>query len=147
MTAPPDEKKYPYSRNRVIINVAIAASSLILALFLLSSDVISLLLYLMSTSVFVIVTLLLKGFLYPKVIAADSGQDDSSASDKPTPFWRTALPAFLLLLGFVAAPLLLAGFVPGIIWFITMIGFTTGIGISEILFYVQSRSVNSSQEN
>ncbi len=141
--APSDEKKYPYSRNRVIINVAIAASSLILAVFLLWSDVISLLLYLMSTSIFVIVTLLLKRSLYPKVIAADSGQDDSSASDKPTPFWRTAIPAFLLLLGFVAVPLLLAGFVPGIIWFITMIGFTTGIGISEIIFYIQSKSVES----
>ncbi len=143
MMAPSDEKKYPYSRNRVIINVAIAASSLILAVFLLWSDVISLLLYLMSTSIFVIVTLLLKRSLYPKVIAADSGQDDSSASDKPTPFWRTAIPAFLLLLGFVAVPLLLAGFVPGIIWFITMIGFTTGIGISEIIFYIQSKSVES----
>ncbi len=143
MTAPSDEKKYPYSRNRVIINVAIAASSLILALILLASDVIALLLYLMSTSIFVIVTLLLKRSLYPKVIAADSGQDDSSPSDKPTPFWRTAIPAFLLLLGFVAVPLLLAGFVPGIIWFITMIGFTTGIGISEIIFYIQSKSVNS----
>lgn len=144
MTIPSDEKKYPYSRNRVIINVVIAASSVILALFLLSSDAISILLYLMSTSVFVIATLLLKRILYPKVIAADSGQDDS-ASDKPTPFWRTAIPAFLLLLGFVAAPLLLAGFVPGIIWFITMIGFTTGIGVSEIIFYVQSKSAESSR--
>lgn len=145
MTASSDEKKYPYSRNRVIINVVIAASSLILALFLLWGDVIPLLLYLMSTSVFVIVTLLLKKILYPKVIAADSGQYDSSESDKPTPFWRTALPAFLLLLGFVAAPLLLAGFVPGVIWFITMIGFTTGIGLSEIIFYIQSRPVESSR--
>ena len=145
MTASSDERKYPYSRNRVIINVAIAASSLILALLLLWGDVISILLYLMSTSVFVIVTLLLKRILYPKVVAADAGEGDSSESDKPTPFWRTAIPAFLLLLSFVAAPLLLAGFVPGIIWFITMIGFTTGIGISEIIFYAQSKSVESSQ--
>jgi hypothetical protein len=145
MIANSDEKTYPYSRNRVIINLAMAASSLILALILLWSDVISLLLYLMSTSVFVIVTLLLKKILYPKVIAADSGQEDSSGSDKPTPFWKTAIPAFLLLLGFVAAPLLLAGLVPGVIWFITMISFTTGIGVSEIVFYVQSKSVKSSQ--
>jgi len=145
MIANSNEKRYPYSRNRVLINLGIAASSLILALILLSSDVISLLLYLMSTSVFVIVTLLLKRILYPKVIAADSGQEDLSGSDKPTPFWKTAIPAFLLLLGFVAAPLLLAGLVPGVIWFITMISFTTGIGVSEIVFYVQSKSVKSSQ--
>ena len=138
MTPNSDGKTYPYSRNRVLINGIVGALSIILALTLLLGDVVWLLSYLAATSVFTIITLFLKRYLYPKVLAADS-QDESSDEEKKQSFWKVLVTTFLILLGFIAAPLLLAGLLSGPVWFVMMVSFTTGISISEIIFYAQAR--------
>lgn len=138
MTPNSDGKTYPYSRNRVLINGIVGALSIILALTLLWIDAVWLLSYLASTSVFTIITLYLKRYLYPRVLAADS-QDESSDEEKKQSFWKVLVTTFLILLGFIAAPLLLAGLLTGPIWFVMMVSFTTGISISEIIFYAQAR--------
>ena len=146
MTPDSNGRSYPYSSNRVLVNVIVAVLSLILALTLLSSDTILLLYYLAASSVFTIITLFLKRYLYRKVIAADSEHESEAENDKRS-FWRTLLTTFLLLFAFIAAPLLLAGFLSGEIWFVIMVSFTTGIGISEIILVAQVRVPQSNSAN
>lgn len=139
MTDESKRRSDPYPRNRVVLNVIVAALSLILALTLLSSDIILLLAYLTASSVFTIITLFLKKYLYRKVIAAES-EHESDAGNQKGSFWRTLLITFLLLIAFIAAPLLLAGVLGGELWFVIMVSFTTGIGISEVILFTQMRA-------
>jgi len=105
MTPNSDGKTYPYSRNRVLINGIVGALSIILALTLLLGDVVWLLSYLAATSVFTIITLFLKRYLYPKVLAADS-QDESSGEENRQSVWKSLVTTFLILV------------MPGLIWFL-----------------------------
>lgn len=132
------KRQYPYSKNRVFLSVIIAALSTFLALTLLLSDLNSVLTYFFSTFIFAAITFFLKKRLYSYLITDDT-QVENENERKSAP-WKMLLITFLMLIGFIAIPMLLAGFVTGVIWFIVVTSFTSGVSISEIILYIQATS-------
>jgi hypothetical protein len=132
------KRQYPYSKNRVFLSVIIAALSTFLALTLLLSDLNSVLTYFFSTFIFAAITFFLKKRLYSYLIT-DETQVENENERKSAP-WKMLLITFLMLIGFIAIPMLLAGFVTGVIWFIVVTSFTSGVSISEIILYIQATS-------
>ncbi len=132
------KRQYPYSKNRVFLSVIIAALSTFLALTLLLSDLNSVLTYFFSTFIFAAITFFLKKRLYSYLITDDT-QVENENEKKSAP-WKMLLITFLMLIGFIAIPMLLAGFVTGVIWFIVVTSFTSGVSISEIILYIQATS-------
>lgn len=130
-------KGYPYSKSRVYLSAAIAILSVILALTLLRENVSWLVYYLFSTFIATVATFLIKTRLYPIIMSQklETEQDQNKANQAP---WRTLLPAFSMMLLFLLVPLLLAGFLGGAIWFIVIVSFTSGVSLSEIVFYFQA---------
>lgn len=128
--------QYPYSKNRVLLSVIIAALSTFLALTLLLGDIGSMLYYLFFTFILTVLTYLLKKRLYSYLIADDIEAEDEEGKKQSS--WRILSIAFLMLVGSIAIPLLLAGLVSGLIWFIAVTSFTSGVSISEIVMYVQA---------
>ncbi len=128
--------KYPYSRNRVVLSVVIAALSTMLALSLLLSDTILVLYYSFLTAIFAAITFFLKKRLYVLLLAEepDENEDDSKRTS-----WKILLIAFLMLVGSIGLPLLSAGLFSGSIWFTVITSFMTGVSVSEILIYVQAK--------
>lgn len=91
----------------------------------------SILLYALLTIIITVATFLLKKRLYPLIMEE---QPDQTATDHAG--WKMLLLAFLMLIGFVLVPLLLAGFLSAQMWFILMVSFITGVSISEIILYL-----------
>jgi hypothetical protein len=130
------DAKYPYSRNRVVLSVVIAALSTILALSLLLSDTVLVLYYSFLTAIFAAITFFLKKRLYVLLLAEepDENEDDSKRTS-----WKILLITFLMLVGSIGLPLLSAGLFSGSIWFTIITSFMTGVSVSEILIYFQAK--------
>lgn len=132
------KRQYPYSKNRVFLSVIIAALSTFLALTLLLSDLNSVLTYFFSTFIFAAITFFLKKRLYSYLITDDTQGENEN--EKKSASWKMLSITLLMLIGFIAIPMLLAGFVTGFIWFIVITSFTSGVSISEIILYIQATS-------
>lgn len=129
-------QQYPFSRKRVFLSAIIVILSALLALPLLSIDLFLVLYYFIGTFLFTAVTFSLKRRLYPKL---DSGNAESDDDEKGLSSWATFLITFFMLIGFIAIPMLLAGLLSGPAWFIVIVSFTSGVSLSEIILYLQSR--------
>jgi len=128
---------YPYSKNRVILSAIIALLSTVFALTLLMEDIVLVLYYVLTTFVCVTITYFLKKRLY--TLLTNENQAESENETKHTP-WKVLLMAFFMFLGFFAIPMLLAGLLSGLIWFIMITSFMSGVNISEIILYVRASS-------
>ena len=139
-------KSYPYSKSRVYLSAVIAILSAFLALTLLSETVLLLLYYLFSTLIATVATFLLKMRLYPFIASQklETERDQTEPNHAP---WKALLLACSMLLLFLLIPLLLAGFLSGPIWFTLIVSFTSGVSISEIVFYFQTRIKKRKSEN
>lgn len=131
-------KGYPYSKSRVYLSAAIVILSVFLALTMLET-VSQLLYYLFSTLIATVATFLLKMRLYPLITSQklETEQDQTETNHAP---WKALLLAFSMLLLFLLVPLLFAGLLTGPVWFILIVSFTSGVSISEIVFYFQTRT-------
>jgi hypothetical protein len=133
-------KRYPYTKNRVYLSTAIAILSLLLSAMIFQTSQASAFQYILylavSTLIFTISTFEMKKRLYPIVTDSSSIQDDS---DGGLVTWKRLLLVFLMLIAPIALPLLLAGVLGGVAWFILMISFVLGVSLSEIIFYLNTR--------
>ena len=138
LVSPTTEKsQYPYSKNRVLLSALITILSTGLALTLLQYYLLWVLYYLLATLAITVITYVLKQRLYALMLTA---QDNQTEDDKETKrsSWKSLLVAFVMLLGFVATPLLLAGFLDPTSWFILITGLMSGVSLSEIALYLQA---------
>lgn len=133
------KERYPYSKNRVILSAVIALLSTILALALLLRDTILMLYYFLAMILVAIVTFFLKKRFYPLLIAEKLQVEPENKLNGAS--WKTLLLAFFMLIGFIAVPLLLAGFLSASLWFIMITSFTSGVSISEIALYIQASRI------
>lgn len=131
-------ERYPYSRNRALLSAIIAILSTILALTVLLNDIILMPYYFFSTFIVVIITFFLKKRLY--AFLTDENLQSEAENEKEGTSWKMLLVAFFMLIGFIAAPLLLAGLLNPSLWFIMITSFMTGVSISEIILYIQASS-------
>jgi len=131
-----NRKRYPYTKKRVFLSAIIAAISTVFALSLLFLDAALVCYYFFSTFVAVIITYFLKKRLYPLLITENQASTDNKTERSQ---WKMLLIAFLILIGFIGLPLLLAGFLSGPSWFIVITSFISGVNISEIVLYIQAR--------
>lgn len=133
-----NRKRYPYSRSRVFLSAIIAALSTILALSLLLSDAILLLYYFLGTFIVAVITFFLKKRLY-LLLVTENTQGENEKETKGTS-WKMLLISFFMLIGFIAIPLVFAGFLSAALWFIMITSFISGVSISEIVLYIQASS-------
>jgi hypothetical protein len=68
----------------------------------------------------------------------DTGEEKTGKTEERTP-WKALLLVFFMSLALFIAPLLSAQILGGPIWFIMIVGFTSGVSISEIILYLQMR--------
>lgn len=137
-------KGYPYSKSRVYLSAAIVILSVFLALTMLET-VSQLLYYLFSTLIATIATFLLKMRLYPLITSREPETENQTETNHAP--WKALLLAFSMLLLFLLVPLLFAGLLTGPVWFILIVSFTSGVSISEIVFYFQTRTKERKPEN
>ena len=136
----PDYKReqYPYSKNRVYLSGIIAVLSIALAFTLLSSNLLLMLCYFLATSALTFIIYHMKKRLYPRIITEEDQAEDESQLKLTSS--KMMLIIFLMLIGFISIPLLLAGFIGGAAWFIMITSFTSGVSISEVLLFIRSSS-------
>lgn len=130
-------KRYPYPENRVYLSAAIAALSIILALALSSNQPIVIIYYLFSTVVFTVATFLLKKQIYG-LLSADKDDEKTSEAGERTP-WKAVLLVLFMSLAVIVAPLLLTQVLSAMAWFVLIVGFMSGVSISEVILYLQMR--------
>lgn len=130
-------KRYPYPENRVYLSAAIAVLSIILALALSSNQPIVIIYYLFSTVGFTIATFLLKRYIYA-LVSADGNEERTSEVEERTP-WKALLLVLFISLALIGAPLLLTQVLGPTVWFVLLVGFTSGVSISEVVLYLQTR--------
>jgi hypothetical protein len=129
--------RYPYSKNRVYVSFVIFVLSLVLVAMLLQDDPFVMLYYVVSTIILTFATFLLKTRLYPLITEQPTReQPRKNEGDKTS--WRVLLLAFFIVVASFVIPLLLALILNPAIWFILILGFTSGVSISEIIFYLQT---------
>lgn len=110
--------------------------SIILALLLLKS-LLSFLYYLGFTIVLVAVVLVLKmRFFYMEM--PESSEEKLSETESKMQNWKSILILFGVLIISISLPLLLARFHPEI-WFISLISYTSGVSIAEVLLFLITR--------
>lgn len=129
--------QYPYSKNRVYVSVVIFLLSLVLVVTLLEGDLFLMLYYFISTFILTAATFLLKVRLYP-LLTEEPTQTQPSKNEGEKTMWKTFLLALSMLIVAFLIPLLLAGFLSPVVWFILLISFTSGVSISEIIFYLKT---------
>jgi uncharacterized membrane protein len=132
-----EKSQYPYSKNRVLLSALITILSTGLALTLLQYYPLWVLYYLLATLAITVITFFLKQRLYSLMLTAQENHVEDDKEPKRAS-WKSLLAAFVMLLGFVATPLLLAGFLDPTTWFILITGLMSGVSISEIALYVQA---------
>jgi len=132
-----NRKRYPYTKNRVFLSAIIVALSTILSLTLLLFDTVLVLYYFFATFIVVIISFFLKKRLYPLLITENQAEIENDTKHSP---WKILLITFFMLIGSIGLPLLLAGLLSGPSWFIMITSFMSGVNISEIVLYIQSRS-------
>lgn len=130
-------KRYPYDKSRIYLSAVITGLSIVLASMLLFREPVLMLFYFLLTLATTITTFLLKKRFYPLLTTEKSEAENQQHEEKQTA-WKTLLPALSMLLAFLLVPLFLAWLLPDI-WFILIVSFTSGVSISEILLYIQTR--------
>lgn len=128
-------EKYPFKTARVYLNAATAALSFFLALMFLA-DPILFASYLTLTSTITIALFWLK--LNPLTKKVASSQTDAQKTEYEPKTKRRWL-IIVGLLGLLSLPFalfLLSPFLPLYIWFIIIASLASGIGVSEVLFYI-----------
>jgi hypothetical protein len=140
---PKKEHLYPYSRKRIIVNSVVAVVSVIFAVFLLASDIVLLASYFLTAAMLTVLIFFIKENLARRI--SNSERQDESQKETRGLSVRTLVITFIVFLLLLTLPLISAGLVEiGLIsaaaWFIMIVGVTTGIGASEVLIYVRSRT-------
>jgi nitrate reductase NapE component len=107
-----------------------------LAITLLLDYASLLLAYLTSTLAVTIITFFLKKRLY--ALITTQAEQAENANEKKRTSWKVLLISFLMMLGFIVAPLLLAGVLGGTTWFVFVTSLISGVSISEIVLYVRA---------
>jgi hypothetical protein len=138
-----EQNPYPHSKKRVIVNSIVAVLSAIFAVFLLASDIILLATYFAAAAILTILIFLIKERLSRR--NSNRERRDETQDGPRGLSIKTLLITFIGFLLLLTLPLLSAGLVEiGLIsaasWFITIISVTTGIGTSEVLIYLKSRT-------
>jgi hypothetical protein len=126
---------YPYPKKRVYLSAALAGLSIILASALFSNQYILIVYYSVSTITFTVITFLVKKRLYT-LILMDKNEEKPDEDGAP---WKTMLIILLMSLALFVVPLLLAGIISGLVWFMMIVSFTSGVSISEIVLYLRMR--------
>lgn len=130
-------KRYPYSKNRVYLSTAIAGLSILLAVAFFLNEPLLAVYYSLSTTGITIVTFLLKRRLYA-LMSAQEDLEREPATEEGTP-WGTLLLVLLMSVAIFVAPLLLTQVLSATVWFIVIVSFTSGVSISELILYLQTR--------
>lgn len=128
-------EKYPFRTARVYLNAATAALSFFLALMFLADPVLFAS-YLTLTSTIAIVLFWLK--LNPLTKGTTSSQTNAQKPEYE-PKTKRRWPIIVGLLALLSLPFvlfLLSPFLPLYIWFILIASLASGIGVSEVLFYI-----------
>jgi hypothetical protein len=128
---------YPYPKKRVYLSAAIAGLSIILASALFSNQSTLIIYYSVSTITFTVITFLVKKRLYTLILSGENEEKQDEDEDRAP--WKAILIVLLMSLALFVAPLLLAGILSGLVWFMMIISFTSGVSISEIVLYLRMR--------
>jgi hypothetical protein len=127
----------PYPKNRVYLSAAIAGLSILLAVALFSNDPILIAYYFLSTAGITIITFLLKRYLYA-LISVREDLERETEPEEGTP-WGTLLLVLVMSVAIFVAPLFLTQVLSATVWFILIVSFTSGVSISEVILYLQTR--------
>ena len=130
-------KRYPYSKNRVYLSAAIAGLSMFLAVALFVNEPLLAAYYFLSTAGITIVTFLLKRRLYT-LLSARENLEGERETEEGTP-WGILLLVLLMSIAIFVAPLFLTQVLSATVWFILIVSFTSGVSISELILYLQTR--------
>ena len=130
-------KRYPYSKNRVYLSAAIAGLSMFLAVALFVNEPLLAAYYFLSTTGITIVTFLLKRRLYT-LLSARENLEGERETEEGTP-WGILLLVLLMSIAIFVAPLFLTQVLSATVWFILIVSFTSGVSISELILYLQTR--------
>ncbi len=124
---------YPYPKWRVYWSAVLFVLSVILA-FLLLREVFWLAFYFVSMIIMTVTIYFLKTHFSFREIENSTKETPSNRAP-----WKTLIFYFLIVLGVVTVPLLLARFLDPYVWFTLLISFTSGISIAEVWVYLQQR--------
>lgn len=127
------ERKYPFKMSRLYVNVATALLALFMASVSLTEPMLLVLFVLLVVLISAIAFSLKIRPLF-KIRRADQ-QEDSGEPVRP----RTRFAMLIAIVAVISLPFLLflsAGALPANTWFIVVASLASGIGISEILFYI-----------
>ena len=127
---------YPYGTGRVLWSATITILSVVLAILMLRDLVSALYCVILTTILAVIVLAFKMRFLRTRLFESYEDELDEtkigSASRKPF------LVLIVALFGVLLIPLLLARFQPEL-WFASLISYTSGVSVAEILFFLVTR--------
>lgn len=126
--------KYPHNKAVAYLSVVTAAMSIVIA-FLLLDTPIMLFGYFATTSLVTVMAFALKSLLLTRTQKASETDDQYDKTTK----WPTLIFVFFMLFAFLILPLFLAGFLDPYVWFIFMIGLTSGFSIAEMFLYFRMR--------
>jgi len=139
---PKREHTYPYSKKRVIVNSIVAVISGIFAVALLAYDVILLASYFLTATMLTVLIFFIKEQLNRRVTQGERRDENQQPRGLSIKTLIVTFIGFLLLLTLplLSAGLVEAGLISAAAWFIMIVSATTGIGASEVLIYVRSRT-------
>lgn len=133
-----EKKRYPFTKARVYVSALTAVLSAILAVLLLHGSLIQLLYYLICTSLIASAVFMLNVRVF-FVKASRSSEERNVPTERRASQWKALLLLFAILLLSMIVPLLLTRVLSPEIWFIVLVGITSGASIAEISFYFHTR--------
>ena len=139
---PKREHTYPYSKKRVIVNSIVAVISGIFAIALLAYDVILLASYFLTATMLTVLIFFIKEQLNRRVTQGERRDENQQPRGLSIKTLIVTFIGFLLLLTLplLSAGLVEAGLISAAAWFIMIVSATTGIGASEVLIFLRSRT-------
>ena len=139
---PKREHTYPYSKKRVIVNSIVAVISGIFAVALLAYDVILLASYFLTATMLTVLIFFIKEQLNRRVTQGERRDENQQPRGLSIKTLIVTFIGFLLLLTLplLSAGLVEAGLISAAAWFIMIVSATTGIGASEVLIFLRSRT-------
>jgi len=139
---PKREHTYPYSKKRVIVNSIVAVISGIFAIALLAYDVILLASYFLTATMLTVLIFFIKEQLNRRVTQGERLDENQQPRGLSIKTLIVTFIGFLLLLTLplLSAGLVEAGLISAAAWFIMIVSATTGIGASEVLIFLRSRT-------
>lgn len=133
--------KYPFTVSGIYTSIVITVLSIALAALLLR-DLLHVTYYLVSTIIITTVIFMLKrNVLYPRLTRPD--EDRARTLESRRRIWMLLILTFLGLIAVLTLPLLLAQILDPSVWFISIISFTTGVSVAEILLYLHMPKTTS----